>query len=287
MPWNLTENVETFEAAAGGFLRSRPTENTLLLTVTETLRESGPAVYGDEPPLFGWWTGAGSGSGAGSRAEGVFVLTPPRPLLLSPLPAEAAASLAGLWDAGKALPGVNGDPDTARAFAAAWRARTGAAVSVHRDIRLYRLRELRQPDPMPSGRARVGTAADLDLLVRWFQAFTVDLGGELPIRERQVGDRIGYGGLSLWEVDGTPVAMAGISRTVAATARVSPVYTPADLRGRGYGGAAAAAVSRAALDAGAEEVVLFTDLANPTSNALYQRIGYEPVADRIALDFIQ
>lgn len=79
--------------------------------------------------------------------------------------------------------------------------------------------------------------------------------------------------------------MAGATRTVAGTARVAPVYTPAGLRGRGYAGAATAAVSRAALDAGAEEVVLFTDLANPTSNALYRRIGYEPVVDRVALDF--
>jgi predicted GNAT family acetyltransferase len=66
---------------------------------------------------------------------------------------------------------------------------------------------------------------------------------------------------------------------------VSPVYTPSDLRGRGYAGAVTAAVSRAALDAGAGEVLLFTDLANPTSNALYQRIGYVPVSDRVSLDF--
>jgi predicted GNAT family acetyltransferase len=174
---------------------------------------------------------------------------------------------------------------TAEAFAGAWRDRTGAGVSVNRHSRLYRLAELRPPEPMPPGRARVGSAADRNLLVTWFRAFADDLGARDLLPEQQVDDRLRYGGLTLWEVDGTPVSLAGISRTVIGTARVSPVYTPSDLRGRGYGAAATAAVSRAALDAGAAEVLLFTDLANPTSNALYQRLGYVPVTDRIALDF--
>nr|WP_232542680.1 GNAT family N-acetyltransferase [Streptomyces sp. QHH-9511] len=83
--------------------------------------------------------------------------------------------------------------------------------------------------------------------------------------------------LHFWETDEGPVSMASVSRTVAGQARVSPVYTPPGARGRGYAGAVTRAVSRAALDAGAEQVLLFTDLANPTSNALYQRLGYRPV----------
>lgn len=72
---------------------------------------------------------------------------------------------------------------------------------------------------------------------------------------------------------------------VAGQIRVAPVYTPAHLRGRGYAGAVTAEVGRAAVAAGADEVLLFTDLANPTSNALYQRIGYRPVADFSVYDF--
>ncbi|NDZ98825.1 GNAT family N-acetyltransferase, partial [Streptomyces sp. SID10116] len=77
----------------------------------------------------------------------------------------------------------------------------------------------------------------------------------------------------------------GATPRIAGQVRVAPVYTPADLRGRGYGGAATAAVTRAALDAGAAQVLLFTDLANPTSNRLYQRLGYRPVADFAQWDF--
>jgi predicted GNAT family acetyltransferase len=79
--------------------------------------------------------------------------------------------------------------------------------------------------------------------------------------------------------------MAGVTPMVAGQIRVAPVYTPTHLRGRGYAGAATIEVSRTALAAGAAEVLLFADLANPTSNALYQRIGYHPVADFAAYDF--
>ncbi|MFE2433000.1 GNAT family N-acetyltransferase [Streptomyces sp. NPDC059373] len=279
MAWNLTDDVETFLTAAGDFLRSRPAEHTVLLTVTETMRVGARTAYGDEPPLFGWWTGPGG------APEGAFVRTPPRPALLTPLPGDAAASLAGLWDLDRPLPGVTAEQRTAEAFAEAWRARTGAVISVNRRSRLYRLAGLLPPDPMPPGRARVATVADRELLLKWFEAFSLDLGAPDTAGERHVDDRLRYGGLTLWEIDGTPVSLAGVSRTVAGAARVSPVYTPSDLRGRGYAGAATAAVSGAALDAGAGEVLLFTDLANPTSNALYQRIGYVPVSDRVSLDF--
>jgi predicted GNAT family acetyltransferase len=131
----------------------------------------------------------------------------------------------------------------------------------------------------------VASRADRELLVRWITAFSDEVTGPGPDVTALVEDRIGYGGLTLWEADGVPVSLAGLTRTVAGAVRVGPVYTPPALRGRGYAAAVTAAVSRAALGAGAREVLLFTDLANPTSNALYQRIGYVPVTDRVVLDF--
>jgi predicted GNAT family acetyltransferase len=94
-----------------------------------------------------------------------------------------------------------------------------------------------------------------------------------------------YGGVLLWEVAGEPVAMAGRTRVAAGMARIGPVYTPPSHRRRGYGAVVTAATSRSALDAGAEHVLLFTDLANPTSNGVYQRIGYRAVSDCLALSF--
>ncbi|MEV0120806.1 GNAT family N-acetyltransferase [Streptomyces sp. NPDC050703] len=286
--WRLTGDLGVFLADAGAFLRSEPALHTALLSVTDTLRVRGLRVYGDGAPLFGTY------AGADGTVRGAFVRTPPHRVLLGPLDAlgpeapEAALALAGqLAEAGPGLPGVAADHATAEIFARAWEKRTGTGASVVVRQRLYRLGTLTPPEPAPPGAARVATGADRALLARWHDEFA-EAVGERPAMaaEEWAESRIAYGGVTLWEApDGTPVAMAGVTRRTAGQVRVAPVYTPADLRGRGYGGAVTAAVSRAALDAGAAEVLLFTDLANPTSNGLYQRLGYRPVRDFVQLDF--
>jgi predicted GNAT family acetyltransferase len=131
----------------------------------------------------------------------------------------------------------------------------------------------------------VATSADRALLESWSAAFAEEVGDSPGRPADLVDERLSYGGLTLWEADGAPVSLGGRHRPAAGAVRVSPVYTPAEHRRQGYAGAVTAAVSQAALDAGADHVVLFTDLANPTSNALYQRLGYRPVEDRVVLRF--
>jgi predicted GNAT family acetyltransferase len=148
-------------------------------------------------------------------------------------------------------------------------------------LRLYRLGELTVPRPVPPGRARVAGEGDRKLLAQWHGEFAAATG-ETAVRDADdwADERVERGDLVLWEApDGTPVAMAGAAPKVAGQVRVVAVYTPAPLRGRGYAGAVTAEVGRVALAGGADEVLLFTDLANPTSNGLYQRIGYRPVSD--------
>jgi predicted GNAT family acetyltransferase len=94
-----------------------------------------------------------------------------------------------------------------------------------------------------------------------------------------VDERIARDGWRLWIVADQPVAMAGRTPVADGMSRVTPVYVPPEHRRQGFGAAVTAAVSRAALDAGAEHVLLFTDLTNPTSNSIYQKIGYRPVSD--------
>lgn len=277
--WVLTHDVEEFLAAAGGFLKADRVQNTVILTSSETLRVQGTGMYGDVPPLFGWW-------GEGGEVLGAFFQSPPYPLLLSRMPPEAPAPLAGALNAReRPLAGVNSGAEEAEAFAAAWQELTGATVVPHWRQRLFRLDGLAAPDPSPAGHAVVPQAEHRDLLIEWCAAFSDEIGEPARIVERLVDDRLEYGGLTLWQVDRLPVAMAGRSRQVAGMARVGPVYTPPDQRGRGFGAAVTAAVSQGALDAGAEEVLLFTDLANPTSNRIYQRLGYRAVEDRVVLLF--
>jgi GNAT superfamily N-acetyltransferase len=180
---------------------------------------------------------------------------------------------------------VTGSTSDAEIFAAAWQRRTGGAFQVRQRQRLYRLDELVPPEPRPPGAPRVAGAADRDLLLTWYEAFTRETDA-MPGRSGvAIDDRLGYGGLTLWEVDGIPVSMAGQTRLVAGMVRVAPVYTPPEHRRRGFAAAVTATVSQAGLDAGAGEVLLFTDLANPTSNSVYQRIGYRPVDDFLVVAF--
>jgi predicted GNAT family acetyltransferase len=280
--WHITGDLDQFLTHAGDFLRSRPALQTIQLTVTEALRSRGLRVYGEGDPVFGVLERDG-------EVRAAFFRTPPGRLMLTSLTAEEAAALAAqLALRGDALPGVMAELDTVSTFTEAWASRTNSTPKLHARQRLYRLGELTPPHPLPPGRPRIATANDREQLTRWYVEFAEAIGesGTSQDPGAWADARIAYGGITLWETpDGTPVSMAGITPKVAGQVRVAPVYTPADLRGRGYAGAATAEVSRMARAAAADEVLLFTDLANATSNALYQRLGYRPVADFAGYDF--
>ncbi|MEV2250997.1 GNAT family N-acetyltransferase [Streptomyces sp. NPDC050147] len=281
--WQLISDLDEFHSRAAAFLHSAPALHTALLSVTDVLRTRGLHVYGEEDPLFGIRIGDDGARGPReATVTGAFLWTPPHFLALSPLSDAAADELAGvLADAGLQPGGVGAESTTAADFAAAWQRRTDATAAVSYPQRLYRLGTLTPPEPAPAGGARVATDADRALLVRWHGEFHEALGEKGAMGAGEWADaRIAYGGVTLWEApDGTPVAMAGNTRRVAGQVRIAPVYTPVRLRGRGYAGAVTAEVSRAALAAGADEVLLFTDVGNPTSNELYQRLGFRPVRD--------
>jgi predicted GNAT family acetyltransferase len=291
MSWFSTGAVDVFLAEAGEFLRAERARNTVILTVTENLRVKAlaqPAVNtrsdrlpGHDEPLFGWWRSDGD------QVSGAFMHTPDFPVLLTFMSGPAAAALAGeLAATGRQVYGINAEKEAAEAFADGWRHRTGDAAEVQRHMRLFLLDRLLRPHPSPEGAPRRADEGDRNLLIEWFDAFGREVG-DLDTQDHAaaVDERLSYGGITIWQAASVPVSIAGLTRTVDKMARVGPVYTPPALRGRGYAAGVTAAVSQAALDAGATDVVLYTDLANPTSNALYQRLGYRPVEDRLMLSF--
>lgn len=284
MPWTLSEDLEEFAATAGPFLRARPVQNTLPLTIAETLMVTGLQSYGNQQPVFGWW------QRPGSAVEAACLQTPPFPLVLSAGPATAFGELAAVLAAtGRALCGVNAAEPVAAEFAAGWQRQAGVAAAVHQRHRLYRLRSLVPPQPAPAGQGRAATAADRDLVAAWLTGFHTEVGSLAERDSEEQGSAatrmIERGTAVIWEDGGAPVSMAAASHQVAGMARVGPVYTPPAMRRRGYAAGATAAVTQAALDAGAGEVLLFTDLANPVSNSLYRRLGYEPVEDHVLMAF--
>jgi RimJ/RimL family protein N-acetyltransferase len=182
------------------------------------------------------------------------------------------------------LPGINGEAGTAAAFAGHWTEIRGIPAAPVLGQRLYQLGRLRPPDGVP-GAGRVATDEEFDLGLAWLHAFHHDVGQPAQLEPGvQLRDRMAGGRLWIWDDEG-PRAMVGFMRTVSGIARIGPVYTPPEHRRRGYAAACTAAVSQHVLDHHAEGCVLYTDLANPTSNAVYRRLGYEPVAETLRYRF--
>lgn len=214
----------------------------------------------------------------------VALRTPPRGLVLSR--ARALDTLDRLAaDASRAqpdLPGVIGPTREAAAFAEAWRRRTGRAVRRGMAERVYRLERV-SPVVGAPGELRRATTDDRALVVRYYDAFVAEaLPGEDPsTAARSVDARLGSrtSGLYLWWDGGRAVSLAGYGGPTPNGIRIGPVYTPPELRGRGYASACVAALSRRLLEGNRRSCFLFTDLANPTSNRIYRNIGYRPVGD--------
>ena len=165
------------------------------------------------------------------------------------------------------------------AFAAEWGRRTHRAPRVAMRQRVYKLTTV-DPVPATSGALRVATMEDVDLVADWVAAFEQEaLTMIVPQSPRAVAvRRVAAGEVYLW-CDPEPRTMAGSARPTKRAIAVNAVYTPPEWRRRGYATACVAGLSTLLLAQGYEFCVLYTDLANPTSNAIYSRIGYRPVRD--------
>lgn len=207
------------------------------------------------------------------------LMTPPYNVLMQAVPVETAPALAEYLHAEDVeFPGALGRPDAVTAFADRYATLSGAGYRVTREQGVYELRELTSPAPAP-GALRQATLDDADLVLDWCRAFAEEV--ELPpLDDERVRDRItlASGGFWLWEDEG-PVSLAGCGGHTPNGARIGPVYTPPELRGRGYASAVTAAVTRLLLDRGRTSTFLYTDLANPTSNKIYRAMGYRHVTD--------
>jgi predicted GNAT family acetyltransferase len=265
-------DVGAFLEAAEPFLVAREAEHNLILGVMSNLREA-PEEFTESPYLATVM--------ANGRVVAAAMQTPPHHLVLSEIdhPGAIAALADDLVD--RDLPGALGPVEHVRAFIDARIARGGARARLAFSERIFRLTAVVPPRPC-SGRVRPAASADRPLILDWVDAF---------MREAlEPADRAAVEGMTdrwlagrgrtvyLWE-DGEVVSLAGIGSPTPHGVRVGPVYTPPARRNRGYASALVAGISQAALDAGRSFCFLFTDLANPTSNHIYETIGYRPVRD--------
>lgn len=210
----------------------------------------------------------------------VVMKTPPRNLMLSKIQDFVAieAIAEDLHLTQESLPAINAPTIEAKAFAEAWHSLTGQSYQLKMSLRAFQLEQV-QAIPQATGRLRIATESERELLIRWFEAFVLEaLGSVEPGVERTVERHLQRGSAYIWE-DETPVSMACHVSVTPNGAGISLVYTPPEHRRKGYASACVAALSQTLLKAGHRYCFLFTDLANPTSNHIYQAIGYKPVGD--------
>lgn len=279
METTVHDDVDRFLAEAGPLLVADEARHNLILGLASILRDA-LELY-PERRFWSVWD------------DGVVVAaalrTPPQNLVLA-RPRDHAA-LSALVDAiDDDPPGVVAALPEADAFAERWRATRSRTVELARRQGVYALEHVR-PLSTPSGSARVCDAGDRELLVDWWLAFTREALPHMAADEagarRGVGHRLtsSEAGVLAWENGGEIVSIAGWGGPTPNGIRIGPVYTPPALRGRGYATALVAALSQRLLDEGRRFCFLYTDLANPTANAIYVRIGYEQVCEAAEVRF--
>jgi GNAT superfamily N-acetyltransferase len=280
------EDAGAFLAAAGDHLALDPVLSTVVSTTAQRIAAAQAAKI-DPSPHPRWFAVV---RGVDDSVAGVAMRTapfPPHPLFLLPMPDDAALALArATHERGEPVPGANGALPATGVFADEVARLSGGTARIDKHTRLFELGDLVEP-PIPPGRLRLALDGDADLVLEWFNAFGADADeqagreGEHPAFHTpdDIAERIGNRRVWIWEdEDGVPVHVTGHSLPAYGVSRIAPVYTPREHRGRGYASAAVAQVSRMLRDRGAR-VCLFTDQANPTSNRIYQALGYRPVVD--------
>ncbi|WP_151081548.1 GNAT family N-acetyltransferase [Nocardioides cynanchi] len=211
------------------------------------------------------------------------------PAFLLPMPEEAARLLARtLVERDEPMTAANGALPAVQVFCEEMAAHSGGTVRVGQHTRLFELGDLVEPEPV-EGRLRPANLDELDLVLSWYDAFMADADeqagrapGESPhesLDREAMTRRIEGGRIFVWEdTSGEPVHVTAASQPSYGVSRIGPVFTPREHRGRGIASTAVAQVSKLLRDSG-EQACLFTDQANPTSNKIYEALGYRRVVD--------
>jgi len=265
------DDPRRFLDRAAAFLRAAEVENSMIVLPAERMVS---APQDDDAGCY-WATVS-----ANDAVVNAAFHSPVGGVLITSGPDAACALVAADMAARERAPNsIVGPLTSCEAFARAWREHTGQVHELRFHLRHF---ELTQPPPTFAARgcARLPYASESELLVGWSLAFVAEV--ELPdsaeqTRRRALG-RIERGQFRVWD-DAGPVACAGFGADASDTVRIAPVYTPRGFRGKGYASALVADLSRELFARGKRAIFLTTDVANPTSNGIYLRIGYRPVAD--------
>lgn len=267
---------DAYLKAVSTLLTADEARHNLMLGILATLRDH-PSFY----PQYRLWLAEDA-----AAIQGAAVRTPPHNLVLArPRDDGALEALAhGIDDE---LPGVIGALPEADAFAAFWSDRTATTPVTHRGQAIFQLDRVDRVSGV-AGRMRDAETADRPILIEWWGAFAQEALGETATEAavtREIDHRLDAdeAGIVLWE-DGEAVSFAAYGNPTPNGIRIGPVYTPPERRARGYASALVAELSKRLLTA-RRFCFLYTDLANPTSNKIYEQIGYRRVCEAAEIRF--
>jgi len=254
---------------AGALLTREPVLNNVMLTLLNArVARSLPGRY--------WVVDTPDPAGVVFQSPTTF------PALVSSMTGDCInAAVEAIAGAAVSLPGVNGEAGTAARFAGAWTEATKSSAVPDHGQRVYEVRQIVEPRGVP-GRFRPATKDDESVLVEFTDAFITAIG-EPGDASEIVAHGLPLGHFWLWDDDGA-VSVTALSEPTGGVVRVQNVYTPPSLRGRGYASACVASLSARALGDGCR-CILYTDLANATSNSIYRSIGYRAVAEVLRYRF--
>ena len=270
-------------ALSDAYLEQNESENNLPIGLAYRLAED-PYYYGSELPLLLSLLAQG-------KVIGVAVMTPPKRVILSKIDMKIQSAVKHLVrhlrgiDA--QIPGVVGPMAEAQAFSDCWVEGTnGVSAKIDKRMRVFEAKSVTDL-PLSQGSLRFARPDDHPRMTRWIIALSDDIGEPTTLEDarNRAQKFIKDQQLYIWDNDG-PVSIAGVSRPMKNGMTIGVVYTPPEHRNKGYATSSVLLLTKKLLSDGYSFCSLYTDLSNPTSNSIYTKIGYVPIGDALAFDFV-
>jgi ribosomal protein S18 acetylase RimI-like enzyme len=281
----LYEDINEFYDIAFPFLLKREVENGLQISILNSLKKN-IERYGEEPPIL-------CIVDDDDDIKLISLRTPPYNQVLSYTDDLETMDILinALIKRKDSLPGVLGFKEGAEKFSKLWCEIKDVKSKIIRNERLYKL-ELVAEETLGKNKFIKATDSYKNIVLEWGREFLLEA---LPDRTSEMIERsleqlrkdISEGSIFLLFDKNVPVSMARKAGKSVNGIAVNNVYTPPSLRRKGYATECVAKLSKLLLEEGNKYCFLFTDLSNPTSNSIYQKIGYRPIIDVDEYHFVK